>query len=406
MTTLEPVHAFQASHYPARMDRDVLDARILLIDDSRASRLITESCLRSAGFHHFGYAHEGAEALKTAVSFQPELVITDLVMPGMDGFELCRSLRADPVFAAVPIIALTGLSKAEGRAEAFACGATDLVSKPLNAPELVSRAKMHLEHRLMTGRLTEYRRRMAREIDIARSMQHSLMPDAELIQRFRSACPVDIASLYEPSEELGGDLWGLESLGDGKLRLYSADFAGHGVVSAFNTFRLHSYLHSGVLTELRPAAWLGEVNRFLEQVLPVGQFATMFCAEFDLNDNRLTCASAAAPPVLVSTGGDYRQLNLSGLPLGIVEDGGWEECELPFPAGSTLFVYSDALIETPSPCAPVIAPHEVAGVLNDLGSVPVETIITALRNRLDTAIGAGLGDDLTLVALRHEERPA
>jgi phosphoserine phosphatase RsbU/P len=404
MTTMEPVHALRASPYPDRIDGDVLGARILLVDDSRASRMITESCLRSAGFHHFGYANEGAEALKMAESFQPELVITDLVMPGMDGFELCRYLRADPVFAAVPIIALTGLSKAEGRAEAFACGATDLVSKPLNAPELVSRARMHLEHRLMTGRLTQYRRRIARELDIARTMQQSLMPDVEVIERFRTACPVDIASLYEPSEELGGDLWGLECLGNGKLRLYSADFAGHGVVSAFNTFRLHSYLHSGVLTDLRPAAWLGEVNCFLEQVLPVGQFATMFCAEFDLSNQRLTCASAAAPPVLLSTGGDYQQVDLSGLPLGIVQDASWEEVELAFPPGSTLFLYSDALIETPSPDAPVIASHEVAGLLNSLGSVPVETIITALRNRLDTAIGAGLGDDLTLVAFRHEDR--
>lgn len=406
MTRHEPTSALRSSHSPKRSELEVVNARVLLVDDSKTSRMITESCLRTDGFHHFGYAENGAAALAMVESFQPDLVITDLVMPGLDGFELCRRLRANPVFATLPIIALTGLSKAEGRGEAFACGATDLVSKPLNAPELVSRAKMHLEHRLMTGRLTEYRRRMARELDIARTMQQSLMPDAEVIQRFRTACPLDIASLYEPSDELGGDLWGLDCLGSGRVRLYSADFAGHGVVSAFNTFRLHSYLHSGVLVGLKPTAWLGEVNRFLEQVLPIGQFATMFCAEFDLANRTVTCASAAAPPVFLSTGGDYRRVDLSGLPLGIVEDGGWDDVTLPFPPGSTLFVYSDALIETPSPDAPLIAPGEIATVLNGLGPMSVSNIVASLRARLGLESGIGLPDDLTLVAFRHEERPA
>ncbi len=406
MTRHEAITALRSSHSPTRADMDVVNARVLLVDDSKTSRMITESCLRTDGFHHFAYADNGDAALAMVESFQPDLVITDLVMPGMNGFELCRQLRANPVFATVPIIALTGLSKADGRAEAFACGATDLVSKPLNAPELVSRAKMHLEHRLMTGRLTAYRQRMARELDAARAMQQSLMPDAEVIERFRTACPLDIASLYEPSDELGGDLWGLDCLGNGRVRLYSADFAGHGVVSAFNTFRLHSFLHSSVMVGLKPTAWLGEVNRFLEEVLPVGQFATMFCAEFDLPGQTVTCASAAAPPVYLSNGGDYRQVELRGLPLGIVQDGAWDDVTLPFPPGSTLFVYSDALIETPSPDAPLIASDEVASVLNGLGPVSVSSMIAALRAKLGHDAAVGLPDDLTLVAFRHEERPA
>ncbi len=381
----------------------MLDARILIVDDNRVGRSILEASLRKAGFRNMRSAEDGTQGLKAAFEWHPDLIVTDLVMPKVDGFDLCRWLRAEPDFKDIPIIAQTAIEEPELRGSAFDAGASDLILKPINGRELVSRVRVHLDRRRLISRLTEYKERMAQELSLAKAMQLSLLPTAPEIEALKRCLPLDLAGYSEPSSGLGGDLWGVETLNGNRLRLWNADFTGHGVNSALNTFRLHTFLRTSAAPADRPADWLRLVNGFLCDVLPMGQFATMLCALIDFDHNTLTLASAAAPPPIVGNGSAFGVVDIGGLPLGISRDAQFDQLMMPFGPGSTLFAYSDALIETPTPDIPIYKPESVAEYLQTHSGEPLKKWHAGLIDQLRMISPAGLSDDLTLISLAHEE---
>lgn len=387
---------------PERVAR-VADARILVVDDSATVRTVVGTYLRSAGFSQLLFARDGGEALALATTLHPEMIITDLLMPGMDGFDLCRALMARPDTRDTSILVLTGLASAGERAKVFAAGAADLVTKPVNAAELIGRACLHLERRRLVADLSHYQERMAAEVDQARHMQEALLPSGREIATVAARLPVDIAAAYEASIGLGGDIWGMQPLGDDRLRLFTADFTGHGVGAALNTFRLHSYLQNAPADTADPARLLSYLNACLARVLPTGQFATMFAAVIDFAEGTLTHAGAASPPALLRdpTSGLFELVDGAGFPLGINKRAEYESFVKPFPVGSALILYSDALIETPEPPNQRFTPESLRDFVNARGEPKSAldmqaTLIAELRQ----ASGA-LADDLTIVALRH-----
>ena len=124
------------------LNEDLTTARILVVDDSRVARRFIALHLQHNGFLNIGSAGDGFEALTAMAAAQPELVITDLLMPNMDGLELCRRLRADPKTGKIPVLVQSASTDPDVRAQAFACGASDLLAKPFDPRELVYRVRI------------------------------------------------------------------------------------------------------------------------------------------------------------------------------------------------------------------------------------------------------------------------
>lgn len=115
-------------------------ATILVIDDDEVVARTIELSLRHSGFG-VSVAHSGVEGLKTARRISPDLVILDILMPGMDGYQVCRELRGDPLLSDVPVLFLTAKGRDEDKIEGFRVGADDYLTKPFNIDELVLRVK-------------------------------------------------------------------------------------------------------------------------------------------------------------------------------------------------------------------------------------------------------------------------
>ena len=123
---------------------------ILLVDDEPASRQAIEAVLDGQGYD-LHVAENGRQALAHAAALVPDLILLDVMMPGMDGFEVCQLLRADPTLAEVPIVLVTALDDRESRIQGLEAGADDFVSKPFNRAELRARVRT-------ITRLNRYRR--------------------------------------------------------------------------------------------------------------------------------------------------------------------------------------------------------------------------------------------------------
>ena len=187
---------------------------------------------------------------------------------------------------------------------------------------------------------------MQSELMLARQMQENLLPVGKAIDDIEASSGVRIASHFQPSAELGGDMWSLHNLGEGLVGVAVVDFAGHGLTAAMNTFRLHTLITQLPPDPDEPAAYLAALNARLVDLLPTDQFATMFYGVIDTKRDLLVYSAAGAPSPILGAA-DIEALDASGLPLGISRTASYANTRVAFPPGSFLLLYSDALIETP-----------------------------------------------------------
>jgi len=400
---MSPATALQADdrEFSSRISPVVFASPILIADDQALNLDLICAYLRKIGFTNLHVATDGATTLEQVRTNRPDLLILDIMMPGVNGFEVCRALRADPQFADLPILVQTALKGIQDRVEIFRAGATDLIVKPINRLELVARAGVHLERRLLIRGLRQASERIERELQAAREMQAELLPSRDH-ERAMAQHGLDVASVYATSSELGGDFWGMLELGGHRPGFYVADFAGHGVMSALNTVRLHTLIQQIASVPDDPGSFLRLLNGSLTQLLPTGQFATMICVSFDLAGDSMSYAAAGSPaPLLRAPDGGWQLLDSRGVPLGIAHDAEYTTRTVPFARDGLLFLYSDALAE--SPLADGTRLGE-AGVRK----LTAEATFGGAREFLDDVIGrfrARLAeppsDDLTGVAIRR-----
>jgi diguanylate cyclase (GGDEF)-like protein len=141
--------------------------RILLVDDDDIVRTLLSVSLDAGGFEVYE-AEDGVRGLDLATSMRPDVVVLDVMMPGLDGFEVCQAIRDRPELAHVPVLMMTGLDDEESIRRAFDVGATDFVSKPINSMLLAHRLSFLLRAERMTDELRSSERRLASAQRIAR----------------------------------------------------------------------------------------------------------------------------------------------------------------------------------------------------------------------------------------------
>lgn len=379
----------------------IADAPILVADDSQILRELIKSFLVREGFTNIHLVADGRQVLERLDDIQPDILILDIMMPEMDGFEVCRQIRKNPKFARLPILVQTALEDSEERLEVFQVGATDLVLKPLNGQELAARVKVHLQNVNMARAQRGIHERMIRELEAARKVQESLLPSADALAEAAEQCAVRVAAYYESSSELGGDFWGLKPLGGGRLGIYTADFSGHGVAPALNTIRLHTLLMGTGIDWYNPELWMMATNTHLYRMTQTEQFATVFYGVLEPEREQLVYVSAGCPKVIIgNVDGEAAFHDTSGLPAGIRSQVEHKRRAVPFGSGTFLFLYSDALLETPGPDGKCLEEEAVLSVVREaVKSNDPQVVIDAVRAALPVIPGQGVPDDLTLVML-------
>lgn len=327
---------------------NIEDFLILIVDDLEFNIGVLKELLESNGFKNVVTAADGNEAFEKALKFHPQLIITDIVMPGMDGYELCTKLRAHQELSDTPLLIQTAITVPEEKAKAFEVGATDFITKPLDAKELIARVKVHLEKQKLLNELKKSKVVLEKDLEEARQMQRVIIPEDENVRKIEFAYKMGVESLFLPSETLGGDFWGVEPISNTKVAIYIYDFSGHGVTAALNGFRLHTLMHERLDVQENPGAYLSLLNNSLTRLLSKGHFATMFYGVIDIQENRLSYATAACPhPVLYSADDNkVSMIDGSGFPLGVEPNLAYITQTASFLPNDFIFLYSDALLET------------------------------------------------------------
>ena len=307
-----------------------------------------------AGLTQYRVAREagvGEDALEACRESAPDIVVSDWMMPGMSGLDLCAALRREVQDDYVYFIMLTSKSATEDLAEALRAGADDFVSKPLSQMELAARIAAGDRILAMSRELREKNRLVMRTLSSMERMNERLEQDLAEARRLQLSLaprgPVETEGgsahfLLRPSGHVGGDILGTFPAGHGRIGLYSMDVSGHGIASALVTMRLSSWL-SGRSPERNIALCHGEdgpemsapdvvCTRLNERFLAeydTGHYFTMIAAEFDPSTGLVRYAQAGHPhPLHLPREGAPRLIGQGGPPVGLMDDMAYETCEV------------------------------------------------------------------------------
>lgn len=390
----------------ARTGTAVRNARILVVGDEPLSCRLVETILRRNGFTDVRTSTDGRAVLDAIDAIEPDLVLLDIQMAAHDWVELLARVRAVPRFLDLPVLMQTTSDDRKELAMLFAAGASGAILKPIMPSVLVAQVTVHLERLELVRELRQYHLRTSQELDAARRMQHDLLPSPALQQSVVGAAGLRIGSYCRSSSEIGGDLWGILPIDASSFGIYLADFAGHGVTAALNTFRLHAQLLELKALHREPAVLLARLNDRLASVLSPGQFATFLYAIIDSSTDWISLASAGAPPPLIKP--DHAApavfLEAPGLPLGIFRGARYQRHDHRFGPDALLLLFSDGLLEFKDNDGDRLGEEGIRSVLDDCPpcAAPLELV-----DRLLGAAGIDrdcrLTDDTTVICLDRRD---
>jgi sigma-B regulation protein RsbU (phosphoserine phosphatase) len=317
---------------------------VLVVDDAPSNIQIVSSILK--GTYKVRVATSGARALELMkVAPMPDLVLLDVAMPDMSGYDVCSRLKIDPETRDVPVIFLTGQTETEDETRGFEVGAVDYIHKPFSTPVVKARVQTHMMLRGMRQQLSLQLLAMQREMQTARQIQLSILPDE--IPRIAG---LDIAARYIPMSAVAGDFYDFIVVDEKHLGILVADVSGHGMPAALIASMLKIALAAQVAHAADPAQVLSGLNQAL-----CGKFqhhyVTAAYVYIDMSKRSLTYAGAGHPPLLMwgRSSGGVRDVLENGLFLGKFKMAAYSSISCPLAPGDWVLLYTDGIPETTNP---------------------------------------------------------
>lgn len=384
------------------MELNELAGKILIIDDSPANLRLLSQILIEHGYQVRAVTN-GPRALESMKVDRPDLVLLDIRMPGMDGFEVCQQIKENAQSRDVPVLFISALDEIHDKMKAFSVGGLDYITKPFQMEEVLARVRTHLLLWRLQNNLKEANQRMQRELILAAQVQSSIM-------RKQPSNPPgwQISVKVIPAKLTCGDFLDVIYLPDGRVALLIADVVDKGVGAALfmamSCALLRTYVHEH---PANPERVFQAVNQRILEDTETEQYVTVFLAMMNLESGELIYANAGHnPPIFVHDDANetIESLERTGMALGVLEDVSWEQRGVQLSPGDTLVLYTDGITDAENPN------HEFYGYDRLLKSIQENKGIKAeelQKSILDSVFGftqeASQSDDIAMIVLIREQ---
>jgi sigma-B regulation protein RsbU (phosphoserine phosphatase) len=324
-------------------------ADLLIVDDKPANLRLLATMLVEQGYK-VRSAINGPLALTATRAAPPDMILLDINMPEMSGFEVCERLKADEQTRDIPIIFVSALDETADKVRAFDAGGVDYITKPFHLEEVLARVETHLALRRLQKRLEDANQRFAEELALAANIQASFLP--------RELPPIPgwgLSATLRPARETSGDFYDLIPLNNGKFGIVIADVTDKGTAAALFMALSRTLLRTYALEyEWQPELVFRDVHRRILEDTDTKQFVTVFFGVLDPINGMLTYANAGHNPPYLFRGRngpgasiEVQELGNTGPPLGlrICADLTWDQAALQLDPGDVLVLYTDGITE-------------------------------------------------------------
>jgi phosphoserine phosphatase RsbU/P len=391
-------------------------ASILAVDDTPANLQVLAGMLKEHGYK-VRPVPSGKLALLAARRDPPDLILLDINMPEMNGYEVCEHLKADDKLKEIPVIFISALTEQLDKVKAFSTGGVDYLTKPFQMEELHARVETHLNLRRLqieleetNARLAKANGRMSDDLKAAATVQETFLP-----REVPRVPGTDFAWICRPCDELGGDGLNAIPLDDGRVGVYILDVSGYGVVSALLSVTLSRLLSppsepSSILIrngdvgdrlDITPPA---EVAARLARLFPFDsapdKFATMVYGIVSAATGEFRYISAGHPGLVhLPSGGDPVTLKSQGFPIGL-DDNAYEERLVLLGAGDRLYLYSDGVSEAMDRAGKQFGDPRILDVIGKGRSEPLHESVAILLGEIARWHGfERFQDDISILAV-------
>ncbi len=380
--------------------KELSDSRVLIVDDVKANVDVLVQAL--SGDYKLSVALGGQQALDAVRRNPPDLVLLDIVMPDIDGYEICRRLRAAEATRELPIMFLSSLEDVNDKTRGFEVGGNDYLTKPFEILEVKARVRSLLKAKAYAEAV---KAAAERDLRIAQEIQTGLLP-ANIPAEIQGT-GLDVHAILEPARHVGGDLFEVLRLGPDRVLVALGDVSGKGIPAALFMAVAMTLLRSLARQGHTPEKILQQLNDELLQQNPRGMFVTLQILVFDLARGSVTCASAGHHGVVRITPGEAPQLAFTscGRVLGLLpaEDIASESLQLQ--AGDTFVLFTDGVSEAFGPEDELFGDERLLEHLQTSpGQDARETTLGVLGAVRRHADGVKQSDDITVLSVRYAGR--
>jgi sigma-B regulation protein RsbU (phosphoserine phosphatase) len=377
--------------------KDLSESRILIVDDIKANVDILVNALRDD--YKLSVALDGSAALRSVEKTPPDLVLLDIVMPGLDGYEVCRRLRAHEPTREVPVMFLSSLEDVQNKAQGFEVGGNDYLTKPFEVLEIKARVRSLLKAKAYADAIREA---MARDLAIAREIQMGILPSD--LAGATKGTGLEVHAVIEPARAVGGDLYEVLRVSDSRIVVALGDVSGKGIPAALFMAVALTVLRTLARQFPEPDEILRRLNDELAEQNPRGMFVTLQCLVFDLEQRRVSCAGAGHHQLAVLSPGRPPRLACpsSGRPAGLMLFNPIERETFALEHGDTFVLFSDGVSEAMNPAEDFYGEDRLLSALAATSSATLPEIVASVMADVRAfAAGAKQSDDITVLAARY-----
>ncbi len=381
---------------------------ILIVDDNTVNREMLVRRLTRRG-HSTAEAVNGREALEKMGTVPFDLILLDIMMPEMNGYEVLEHVRADDELRHIPIILISALDDTDSLIKGIEKGADDHLPKPFNTHILHARVDACLAKKRLRDREQLYARALAREMDIAREIQAGFLP-------YELPAPPgwELAARFRPARSVAGDFYdAFELHGGRRIGIVVADVCGKGVGAALFMALFRTLLRAlaerilveGGDIDAGVSDLMAAVNDYIATTHDrANMFATVFLAMLDPATGELVYANGGHDSPFI-TGGDGVKAVLAptGPAVGMLPGMAFASARAVLEPGEMLFVFTDGVIDARAHDGAAFSQERLVALVDHPAPSAGATL-----DRVDSAIQGHAGDaapfdDITLFALRRDD---
>jgi two-component system sensor histidine kinase ChiS len=389
----ELIHDINTIQFQKKSNNE--SSTILIVDDEAINRKVLKNYMQLENYQILE-CRNGMEALRSVEEDGvPDLILLDVMMPGMSGYEVAHTLRQKYSLHELPILILTAKNQISDVVAGLEAGANDYLSKPFDNLELISRVKNLI---LLKKAISKQNKLLAiqNELGVAKKLQASILPSF-----FPTMKGLRFTSYYSPMEDVGGDFFDFLQPSENSLGILLADVSGHGVPAAL----VSAMLKIAFGTELEHASNPIQLMKGIDRKLygkTKGSFITASYVFIDTKKNQLFHVRAGHCPLLIYKSGEKKVIESTpkGRVLGVFLDNVYTLDTIPIVSGDRVVLYTDGILEARNEKGELFGSDRLMENIKLYRELDVESWTNQLLQKVSEWIGRRTKeDDITLVVV-------
>jgi sigma-B regulation protein RsbU (phosphoserine phosphatase) len=384
------------------------ESALLIVDDNEDNRYTLTRRLQREGYQNLTSASDGQQALDLLKSRPFDLVLLDVMMPGLNGYEVLERMHADSRLRHIPVIMISAVHEIDSVIRCIELGAEDYLAKPFNPTLLRARVGASLEKKRLRDEIVSYLDQIEGELQAARQIQLSMVPTEFLVPT--PDRPVEVYATLEPARRVGGDLYDFFWGEDGRMYFVVADVSDKGAPAALFMARTKTMIRLIATLYRLPDGAPMEPHRIIEKVNEglslenqQGMFVTVFLGILDPEKAMLSYTNAGHNlPYLLRNGDGISVLDgARGKPLGIRPTFTYQTESCKLVPGDGLFVYTDGITEALNAANELFSEERLEEALRTLAAASASEMVSGVMERVRAfAASAVQADDIAAMGLR------